>query len=110
MRPDDGKRRYLSFSMDFDTRALMLGMEVEESWKSEVKKGWERNKSSIREELILQYGAHSYEQKETNFIELGTKPFSIISYHNAFFSQARNAFVVGSYYPALVGACALGER
>ena len=30
--------------------------------------------------------------------------------HNALFHQVRQAFVIGAYYPALVGACALGER
>jgi hypothetical protein len=33
-----------------------------------------------------------------------------MAYHNNFLDQARSAFVMGAYYPALVGACALGER
>ncbi|WP_321337161.1 hypothetical protein [Breoghania sp.] len=35
---------------------------------------------------------------------------SLVTYHNAMHQQARSAFVVGAYYPALVAACALGER
>ena len=37
-------------------------------------------------------------------------PLSVLSYHNRFFRQARDAFVIGAHYPALTGACALGER
>ena len=35
---------------------------------------------------------------------------SIVSYHNLFYRQTRDAFIVEAYYPALTGACALGER
>lgn len=34
----------------------------------------------------------------------------MLAYHNRFADQARNAFVVGAYYPALTGACSLCER
>jgi hypothetical protein len=50
------------------------------------------------------------EKKIENFVAMGFKPFSILAYHNNFFDQVRRAFVIGAYYPALVGACALGER
>ena len=50
------------------------------------------------------------EAKIQNFMELGTKPFSVMAYHNIFLEQVRNSFIVGSYYPALTGACSLGER
>jgi hypothetical protein len=35
---------------------------------------------------------------------------TVLAYHNQFFDQARRSFVIGAYYPALVSACALGER
>lgn len=35
---------------------------------------------------------------------------SLLTYHNGLHEQARRAFVTGAYYPALVAACALGER
>ena len=35
---------------------------------------------------------------------------SLLAYHNQFHRQARRAFVASAYYPALVAACALGER
>jgi hypothetical protein len=34
----------------------------------------------------------------------------VLAHHNLLFHQVRQSFVIGSYYPALVGACALGER
>jgi hypothetical protein len=45
-----------------------------------------------------------------NATDLGAKSFSLVAYHNDFHEQARRSFVAGSYYPALVAACALGER
>ena len=42
--------------------------------------------------------------------DLGPKGLSLISHHNFMHQQSRSAFVVGAYYPALVAACALGER
>lgn len=32
------------------------------------------------------------------------------AFHNKFLEQIRKSFVIGGYYPALTGACALGER
>ncbi len=34
--------------------------------------------------------------------DLGYKGMSLVTYHNAMYRQARSAFIVGSYYPALV--------
>jgi hypothetical protein len=41
---DAGKRRYLSWGKDFDTRALTLGMEIEEHWDPHVQELHLRNK------------------------------------------------------------------
>ena len=68
------------------------------------------NREAVRRGLIAEFGEIAADAKAENFISIGTKPFSVLSYHNNFFHQIRNAFVVGAYYPALVGACALGER
>jgi hypothetical protein len=45
-----------------------------------------------------------------DFTDLVEKPVSILAYHNRFADQVRRSFVAGGYYPALVAACALGER
>lgn len=107
---DARKRRYLSWGHDFDTRAVLLREEINDSWEENVKELHRSNQKSIRAELAFEFGQATIDQKIRNFIDLDTKPFSIISYHNAFFHQVRQAFVIGSYYPALVGACTLAER
>ena len=64
----------------------------------------------MKPRLACEFGADSIERKIKDFFAIGTKPISIVSYHNQFFNQTRSAFIHGSYYPALVSACALGER
>ena len=65
---------------------------------------------NILRALQAQFGIIDFDQKLQNYQDLGRKPFSIVAFHNRFLDQCRTAFVVGAYYPALVGACALGER
>ncbi len=103
-------KRYRVLVYDFDARANILAMDIKPNWENGVKRQWEENKRSIREGLIHYYGAEDYERKIQNFIDLGIAPFSVVSFHNVFFKQSRDAFVVGAYYPALSSACALGER
>ena len=103
-------KRYRIISVDFDTRAMILSTEIKKEWKKEEKEMWIENKSKITSQLISEFGEVSYPMKINNFVELGKKPLSIVAFHNKFFNQARNAFVIGSYYPALTGICALGER
>lgn len=103
-------KRYRVLAYDLDTRANILKQEIKDDWKDEVKTLWQENKRQIKEGLIAQFGAFSAFQKIDNFIELGASPISIIAFHNKFLRQIREAFVIGSYYPALTAACALGER
>lgn len=108
--PDQASRRFLAFAMDFDTRAVTLGIKIDEAWEPHIKEMWRKNQQGIRDGLVRQFGEHHLEYKIKNFIAMDSKPMSIVAYHNAFFDQVRKAFTIGSYYPALVGACALGER
>lgn len=107
---DHGLRRHRCWGFDFDTRAVLLNTKIEESWEESIKHQWVANKSSITEGLKRQFGEIDHQRKVQNFTDLGVKPFSIIAHHNSLFAQVRNAFVIGAYYPALTGACALGER
>jgi hypothetical protein len=107
--PDGSRRRYLSWGMDFDTRAIMLEA-IPENWDLQVREQHKTNQQSIIEGLIHQYGNLKHVQKIKNFKELGSKPFSVVAQHSGFFDSIRNAFVIEAYYPALVAACALGER
>lgn len=103
-------KRYRVLTYDFDTRATVLRMEIEDSWSEENKELWRNNQNQIRERLVADYGAYGYNKKIDDFTELGPVPFSIVAFHNKFLKQIRNAFVIGSYYPSLTSACALGER
>ncbi|WP_435588067.1 hypothetical protein [Micromonospora aurantiaca (nom. illeg.)] len=106
----DGNKRYRPIMMDFDTRANILATEIQDDWEPSIREQWHQNQERVRRELIAQFGENGFEAKLQNFVDLGAKPFSILAYHNQFLDQARFAFIIGAYYPALVGACTLGER
>lgn len=107
--PDAALRRHLSCCMDFDFRAGSLEP-IPDHWDEQVKALHRASQASTIEGLVHQFGKSTIESKIENFKAIGTKPMSVLSYHNAFFEQVRNAYVMGQYYPALVGSCALGER
>jgi hypothetical protein len=103
-------KRYRVFGSDFDTRAHSLAQDIPAQWEEQVKRLHEDNRERIRQGVIAEYGEADAERKLQDFMDLGVKHLSILAFHNLFFSQARAAFVIGAYYPALTGACALGER
>lgn len=107
---DSGRRRHLSWGMDFDSRALSLDPEIPDHWEDQVKELHRRNLQSARAGMVAEFGERGIDAKIDNFVAMGVKPFSVLAHHNALFHQVRQAFVIGAYYPALVGACALGER
>ncbi|WP_417623007.1 hypothetical protein [Parasphingorhabdus sp.] len=108
--PDRGRRRHLSWGMDFDTRSLTLDQEIADHWEDRVKELHQNNKIKAREGLVAEFGELGIDGKIENFIAIDTKPFSTLGYHNRMFHQVRQSYVIGAYYPALVAACALGER
>jgi hypothetical protein len=103
-------KRYRVLGLGFDSRPWILGKTISESWDSKVQESWRDNQRNIREAVLEEYGRFQGESKVRNFIDFGRIPFSVLSYHNRFVTQIQRAFVVGAYYPALTGACALGER
>jgi hypothetical protein len=92
------------------TRAHSLVRDIPDHWEEHVKRQHEENREDVRQGVIAEYGEADAERKLQDFMDLGVKQLSILAFHNLFFSQARAAFVAGAYYPALTGACALGER
>lgn len=107
---DAGRRRHLSWGMDLDSRAHSLDPHIPEEWDEEVKTLHRQNLVSARAGMAQEFGERAIDAKIENFVAMGPKPFSVLAHHNALFHQIRQAFVIGAYYPALVGACALGER
>lgn len=103
-------RRYRVTNFQLDSRASILTLEIGADWTPEIKAQWETSKQSIREGLLHEYGVGRSAEKLKNFVDLGAAPLSIIAYHNHFLAQVRTSFVACGYYPALTGACALGER
>jgi hypothetical protein len=106
---DHGFRRYHPFSFDFDSTPLSLA-EPEDRWDEPVKQNHRQNRAQAIKRLELQYGSASIDNVIKNVTDLGPKSMSLLTYHNQFHDQARRSFVAGFYYPALVAACALGER
>jgi hypothetical protein len=105
-----GMQRYRVFMMNFDTRARILGQVIDSDWEQSVKEMWEQNQSDIRRGLAQEYGEYGINQKIENFTECGAVPISIVDHHHRFLLQIRDSFTISSYYPALTGASALGER
>lgn len=103
-------KRYRIIRVDFDTRATLLNLVIQEDWEPKVKQLHHENKQNIIEGLKREFGLMDFPAKLKNFIDLGPAPVSVVAFHNKFENQARIAFVMGAYYPALTSACALGER
>jgi hypothetical protein len=106
---DRGARRYHPFSFDFDSTPWSLA-EPEKHWEEHIKQTHRENRAQQIERLKQDYGSRHIEDVVKNVTELGAKSMSLLAYHNQFHEQARRSFVAGAYYPALVAACALGER
>jgi len=103
-------KRYRILNVDFDARANMLNIKMEDWWQPKVKQLHQENQAKIWRGLLEDFGSTAGKAKLKNFIDLGAAPFSVLAYHNQFLRQIRHSFVIGGYYPALTGACALGER
>jgi len=94
-------KRYRLLTADFDGRESIL-------WNPDVRLA--DVKKSVQSQMKGQYGESDFSLKLTNYTSLGRKPYSIFAFHNRFFEQACNAYVMGYYYPVLTATCALGER
>lgn len=94
-------KRYRLLNIDFDGRSNVL-------WTPDSKLNAARD--MVIEQMKGQYGLTDFASKLQRYTELGMSPWSIIAYHNQFLAQVRDAYVMGAYYPALTGACAMGER
>lgn len=103
-------RRYRTVPGDFDARCHGLDDPIPDHWEERVKTQHRENRVQILAGLQSEFGAGNFDGKLADFIAIGVKPFSVLAYHNGFFDQTRRAFVQGAYYPALLSACALGER
>jgi hypothetical protein len=103
-------KRYRLMALDFDRSPLDLAEEIPDDWEERLKEQHRRTQANIRAWLVHTFGAADAERKCADYVELGPSPMSVLAFHNHFYGDARAAFTLGAYYPALVAACALGER
>lgn len=92
-------KRYRVTSFDFDARANSLKFDLDK-----------KNSDLIKNSIEQEFGVQHFEQKLKNFKDLECYFPSVLAFHNKFMRQIRTSFVMGAYYPALTGTCALGER
>jgi hypothetical protein len=102
-------KRYRIIPADFDLRINQLH-DLQKMHNENPTIHLENNIISFNNQLIDYYGERRFEQKLENLKDIGSKHYSIISYHNLFIEQIRESFINENYYPSLVSACALGER
>jgi hypothetical protein len=93
----------------WDARVHHLNMPGE-NWSEPTRSLHLENRARLIDGLRDEYGTARFDVRINNFKDLGDAPMSIVSYHNLFYRQAREAFIMEAYYPALTGTCALGER
>jgi|HubBroStandDraft_6_1064221.scaffolds.fasta_scaffold144919_2 hypothetical protein len=103
-------KRHRVLVMGYDMRPNLLSHEIKPEWAPAVRDAHLKSRGQILAGLRLQFGEANFERKLQNFQDLGVDPISIFAFHNIFLREIRQAFVMGSYYPALTGVCALGER
>lgn len=108
--PADDCRRYRPIRFTFDTRNVILDVEIQDEWDPETTSMWEKNKAQVRAELVAEHGPTDGAQKLDNYRAMGPAPWSVVFEHSALLAQIRSSFTHSAFYPALVGACALGER
>ena len=96
--------------IDYDTRNVILDTVIQDAWEPKIKAQWEENKQQVTAGLLAELGPVEGERKLENYRAMGPAPWSVVFGHTVLLRQIRRAFAHGDYFPALVGACALGER
>ena len=103
-------KRFRILTFDFDSRPKLFTLTVNEEADDSIKKLHIENQTKLYTQFLSQFGTSNSFEKVQNFMLIGSKPFSVIAFHNKFLEQIRNAFILGAYYPSLTSTCALGER
>lgn len=108
----DGCRRYrpIKVTYDYDTRNVMLDVQIREEWEPDIKAMWQANQAEVLRGLLAELGPVDGDHKLDNYRAMGPAPWSVVFEHSVLLRQVRTSFAHGEFYPALVGACALGER
>ncbi len=67
-------------------------------------------KNSMLEWINERYGTHNHEEKVKRYIEIKPPNFMVVPDYISILQEIRDSYIFGNYYPALTGACCLGER
>lgn len=102
-------RRYRLMPVAFDARHHALEIPKPE-WDPEIREQAEENRKALLERLAFIHGEANLDVVARNMSDLGSDPWSSQGWHLSLWQEVRHAFVSGAYYPAAVGAGALGER
>ena len=67
-------------------------------------------KENMLDWIKERYGTHDHKEKVDRYIEVNPPNFMIVPDYIKTLNEIRDAYIFGNYYPALTGACYLGER
>lgn len=93
--------RILSFSVDTTRNILNIPDETP---------GAEEHKRQMKASLLGSYGADRFDEKFARYLQLNTPSLTVVGEFTFLLRDISDAYVTGSFYSALTGACCLGER
>jgi len=98
-------RRYRIFKFHIDSTRNIVGSDnpADNLRIEEIKK-------EMKNSLVLNYGQHNFDIKFKRYMELEAPSLSVVEEHTFLLEDICDAYVQGSFYSALTGACCLGER
>lgn len=102
-------RRYRLMPLDFNAGHHSLEPTSAEA-EPDIRAQADRNREAHIDRLRYLHGEANLEAVIVNIQALGADPWSTIGWHLKMWAEVRHAFVSGVYFPAAVGAGALGER
>lgn len=102
-------RRYRLMPVAFDASHHALEP-TNPDWDPDVRQLHDENREATVDRLRFIHGEANLEAVIQNVRDLGSDPWSTIGWHLQLWLEVRHAFVSGAYFPAGVGAGALGER
>lgn len=72
---------------------------------------YEKERKWLCEDTIIpSYGAEGLDAKFERYLSLEPPPFTVVTDVHDMLTQVHSAYIGGYYYPALTGACCVGER
>jgi hypothetical protein len=70
----------------------------------------QQERAQVKAELTFNYGQADIDNKVARYLEFDPPNMCIITEYLDLLHAIADAYILGSYYPALTGACSLGER